>query len=149
MKKKIPWWLTVLLVGVLAFALIQLIPYGKAHTNPPVINSPQWADATTKDMVTRACYDCHSNETHWPWYTNIAPASWLVQRDVDEGRRRLNFSEWPTSLVAQQGLMQEAVGQLQEGEMPPFQYLLIHTDVKFTQSQNQQLANGMLNSVPK
>jgi hypothetical protein len=149
MKRKLPWWLTVIIVGIVLLGLIQLVPYGKAHTNPLVINEPQWVDATTKDMVTRGCYDCHSNETTWPWYGNIAPASWLVQRDVDEGRRRLNFSEWPTNPVAQLGLMEASVEQIQEGEMPPFQFLLIHSNAKFTPTEKLQLIDGMLKSVTK
>jgi hypothetical protein len=140
--------MTVLIVGVVALALIQLVPYGRNHTNPTVVNEPKWDTAVTKDMVTRACYDCHSNSTHWPWYTNVAPASWLVQRDVDQGRRRLNFSNWPTDSAEQKIRMEDAVGIIQEGEMPPFQYLL-HSDAKFTVAEKDQLIKGMLNSVSK
>lgn len=82
-----------LIVGVVVFALIQLVPYGRDHDNPPVTQAPEWDSVRTEQLAVDACYDCHSNETEWPWYTNIAPMSWLIQRDVDGGREELNFSE--------------------------------------------------------
>ena len=82
---------------VVLMAFIQLIPFGRAHANPPVLQEPNWDSPQTRDLASRACFDCHSNETTWPWYSNVAPVSWLVQRDVDEGREKLNFSEWGTA----------------------------------------------------
>jgi len=79
-----------LLVGV-AIA-IQAVPYGRHHGNPPVLAEPSWDSPQTRVLTARACFDCHSNATVWPWYSNIAPISWLVQHDVDEGRRAVNFS---------------------------------------------------------
>lgn len=69
--------------AVLLFALLQLVPYGRNHTNPPAVSQIAWDSPQTLDLAQRACFDCHSNETKWPWYTNIAPFSWLIQRDVD------------------------------------------------------------------
>ncbi len=86
-----------LVLAAAGFGLLQLVPYGRNHTNPPVAAEPAWASAQTRALAVRACFDCHSNETTWPWYSNVAPVSWLIQRDVDEGRRRLNFSEWNTT----------------------------------------------------
>ena len=80
------------LVGL--FLLIQVIPYGRDHSNPPVTAEPAWDSQRTEALARAACFDCHSNETEWPWYTNVAPMSWLIQRDVDEGRRKRNYSEW-------------------------------------------------------
>jgi mono/diheme cytochrome c family protein len=80
----------VLLVAV----LIQLIPFGHSHTNPPEAGEPAWNSPATRELIHRACFDCHSNESVWPWYSNVAPVSWLVQRDVNEGRSHLNFTEW-------------------------------------------------------
>jgi hypothetical protein len=74
---------------------IQLVPYGRDHGNPPVTGEPTWDASETRALVKQACFDCHSNETEWPAYASIAPVSWLVQRDVNEGRAVLNFSEWP------------------------------------------------------
>ncbi len=76
------------------FLLIQAVPYGRNHANSPNRTEPTWDSPTTRQLAVRACYDCHSNETIWPWYSNVAPVSWLVQRDVEEGRDEVNFSEW-------------------------------------------------------
>jgi hypothetical protein len=84
-----------MVVAVVAlFALAQAIPYGRSHTNPATIAEPRWDSAQTRRLAAGACFDCHSNLTTWPWYSKIAPVSWLVQRDVDGGRAALNFSEW-------------------------------------------------------
>src|SRR5215831_3235209 len=77
-----------------ALVLIQLIPFGREHTNPPVTQEPAWDSPGTRELAKRACFDCHSNETVWPWYSRVAPVSWLTQRDVNGGRRHVNFSEW-------------------------------------------------------
>jgi hypothetical protein len=69
----------VIAMGVLILA--QLVPYGR-NPNPPVQQEPPWNLAETRVLTERACFDCHSNETRWPWYSNVAPVSWLVQRDV-------------------------------------------------------------------
>jgi hypothetical protein len=88
--QKIAWWVVIAL-GV-ALLTIQLVPYGHSHENPRVRAEPPW-DPGVRTLAVRACFDCHSNETVWPWYSNVAPASWLTQSDVDEGRKHLNFSE--------------------------------------------------------
>ena len=91
-------WIRTIFLGlgivVVMGLLIQVIPYGHDHTNPPVVNEPNWDSPQTREITKRACFDCHSNETVWPWYSNIAPVSWLVYRDVSDGREHLNFSEW-------------------------------------------------------
>ena len=69
------WW-TVLAVAILLFIGIQVVPYGHARTNPPVMAEPAWDSAATRELARQACFDCHSNETEWPWYSNIAPFSW-------------------------------------------------------------------------
>src|SRR5919112_1245512 len=74
--------------------LIQVIPYGHAHTNPPDTGEPQWDSPRTRELVVQACYDCHSNHTVYPWYANIAPTSWLTQHDIDTARSYLNFTDW-------------------------------------------------------
>lgn len=113
-----------LAVGLLLVAslAIQLVPYGRAHDNPPVISEPQWDSPRTRELFFTTCGDCHSNETRWPWYSNIAPISWLVQRDVDEGRAACNVSEW--------GQAKQDCGDSAEtlagGSMPPRSYVLLH-----------------------
>jgi hypothetical protein len=132
------------------FGLAQLVPYGRNHTNPQVVQEPKWDSPQTLALAQRACFDCHSNETKWPWYSNVAPASWLVQRDVDEGRRRLNFSEWNSAVTAQRGRgrnPQEISGIVLQGEMPPLQYTLIHADARLSQIEKQALADGLIASL--
>lgn len=68
-----------------AILAIQLVPYGRNHANPSLGQEPAWDSAQTRELTARACFNCHSNETVWPWYSNIAPASWPIQRDVDKG----------------------------------------------------------------
>jgi hypothetical protein len=87
----------------------------------------------------RACFDCHSNETVWPWYSNIAPVSWLVQRDVNGGRRHLNFSEWE---IPQQHA-KDVAEQVREGEMPPWFYLPMHPSARLTSTEKQALVEGV------
>jgi hypothetical protein len=130
----------IVLVGIVLLVLIQFIPYGKDHSNPPVVSEPTWDSQQTHDLAQAACFDCHSNETVWPWYSNIAPISWLVYRDVAEGRRHLNFSDWQNSRLREPG---ELVSAVSEGEMPPFQYLLMHPTANLSSTQKTQLADGL------
>ena len=126
------------LIGVVVFALIQLIPYGRSHKNPPVVLEPAW-DAQARAIAKKACFDCHSNETVWPWYSNIAPVSWLVQRDVDEGRSKLNFSDWGHNVRS----VAEIADEIQGGDMPPGQYKLLHPAAKLTDAERQTLIQGL------
>ena len=81
-------------IVVLIVAVAQLVPYGRADSNPPVVQEPAWDSAQTRALFARACNDCHSNETVWPAYSYVAPISWLVVHDTLDGRRQLNFSAW-------------------------------------------------------
>jgi hypothetical protein len=142
MAKKILVTIAVLMGLCLCMVVfIEVIPYGRNHTNPPVVQEPKWDSPQTRVLAKRACFDCHSNETVWPWYSNIAPVSWLVQHDVDEGRGRLNFSEWtPGQMGDQRSKVGEAV---QEGEMPPAVYLLQHPNASLKPEETQALAQGL------
>lgn len=131
--------------------LIQFVPYGHNHTNPPVVQEPAWDSPQTKALFQRACADCHSNNTNWGWYTNIAPFSWLIQRDVEEGRSRLNLSECGVARPNNRGEegregIREAGEVILRGEMPPLQYTLIHPVARLTPSERQALALGLDNS---
>lgn len=129
----------ILLVVVVLFGLVQLVPYGRDHSNPPVRQEPNWDSPHTHELVAGACFDCHSNETVWPWYSNIAPVSWLVQRDVDEGRSILNFTEWQ----ARQPATGEITEVIREGEMPPVQYRLMHAAARLSTEEKDALVNGL------
>jgi hypothetical protein len=96
----------------------QIVPFGGEQTNPPVQAEPQWDSPLTRSLAVRTCYDCHSNETVWPWYSKIAPASWIVRGDVNQGRRELNFSEWHR----RQKEAGEAAKVVRSGAMPPWYY---------------------------
>ena len=131
-------------VGLALFVVFQVVPYGKNHANPPVVSELNWDSQSTHDLARRACFDCHSNETVWPWYSKIAPVSWLVYRDVAEGRNRFNFSDWQNSYLKDAGEFSEVIS---EGEMPPFQYLLMHSNAKLTTAEKQQLVTGLQKSL--
>ncbi len=115
------------------FVLIQVIPYGRNHTDPPVVSEPTWDSPPNQSLAARACLDCHSNDTTWPWYSNIAPISWLVQHDVDEGRQRLNLSEWGQRRQE----TDEIYRLINNGEMPPSQFLFLHPEAKLTEGEKQ------------
>lgn len=133
----------VIVVAVVFFVTLQLVPYGRDHTNPPVVQEPNWDSPTTRTLAQRACFDCHSNETVWPWYSNIAPISWLVAHDVFEGRGRLNFSDWSTGGRG----AQEIARRVQSGRMPPSFYLPLHPTARLTADEKAQLVTGLQNSL--
>jgi mono/diheme cytochrome c family protein len=130
-------WLLVGL-GVLLVA-VQFVPYGRDHENPPVTAEPTWDSPITRDLAVRACFDCHSNQTRWPWYSNIAPMSWLVQRDIDEGREELNWSEWGPGSEGD-----ESAETVLEGSMPPGAYTLLHPEARLTDQEIDALAAGLV-----
>ena len=141
MKKTLSKFIILFIIGAFAlFVLIQLVPYGRAHTNPPVVQEPQWDSPQTRELMQRACFDCHSNETVWPWYSNIAPVSWLVQRDTDEGREKLNFSEWGRG----EQEVDEIFEVVKEGEMPLPIFLITHPEARFTPVETEALIAGIL-----
>ncbi len=134
--------LLLLLVAILAagFLLIQLVPYGRAHDNPSVVSEPNWDSPQTRELAQRACFDCHSNETVWPWYSNVAPVSWLLQRHVEEGRHKLNFSDWSRS----EGEEAEEMGEsVVKGSMPLANYLWTHPVARLTDAERTALADGL------
>ncbi len=126
---------------VIVFALIQFVPYGKSHTNPPVTGEPEWNSDRTRELFFRTCGDCHSNETVWPWYTSIAPASWLAQFDVEHGREYFNVSEWGRP-GKNEG--EEAAEEVRKGKMPPFFYLPLHPEANLDADEKQELIDGLV-----
>ena len=158
MRKVFTWKNVLIALGVVVVIgiLIQLVPFGRNHDNPAVVKEPNWDSPQTRALAKRACFDCHSNESVWPWYSNIAPVSWLVYNDVQEGRRRLNFSDWGATTTeageesargeGQEGAT-EVLNVIQGGEMPPLQYLLMHPTARLTADEKQQLIEGLRNSL--
>ena len=132
------WVRPVLLVGV-ALLVIQLVPYGRDHTNPPVTGTPPWASEQAAVLFDRACADCHSNTTRWPWYSNVAPVSWLLTMDVREGREELNVSRWDRD----PGEVDEAAETILEGEMPPRTYVWLHPDADLSEEEARILVDAL------
>jgi len=130
----------VAIAAVILFVVIQLVPYGRGHANPAVIAEPAWDSPQTRELFFRACKDCHSHETDWPWYASIAPASWLLQYDVEEGRSHFNVSRWG------QGKQDadEAASMVRKGEMPPWFYLPAHPEAQLTDAEAQALIGGLV-----
>jgi hypothetical protein len=130
----------VLLVVGAIFVVIQAVPYGRAHDNPPVTGTPNWNSERTRELFYRSCADCHSNETRWPWYSSIAPVSWLIQSDVNEGRSHFNVSEWGRP----ENDGDEAAHEVREGEMPLWFYLPLHPEARLEAGEKQELISGLV-----
>jgi mono/diheme cytochrome c family protein len=130
------WSLTGLLLLMVA---AQAVPYGRDHDNPPVAAEPAWDTSATRELARRACFDCHSNETRWPWYSNVAPLSWLIQRDVEEGRHELNWSEWGSDSEGD-----ESAETVIEGSMPPDTYAILHPEARLSDQEIDALVVGLV-----
>ncbi len=121
------------LIGLMAVAQVFRID----KTNPPV-EGALVAPPQIESLMRRACYDCHSNETVWPWYSNVAPVSWLVARDVKEGRRELNFSQWGAYTEAKKvKKLKETAKEVAKGKMPPWYYVLAHPEAGLSPDEQQ------------
>jgi hypothetical protein len=126
--------------GLLVLAVllgIQFIPVER--TNPEVrldVSAPAQVDS----ILRPACYDCHSNETRWPWYSHVAPVSWFVAGHVHEGRGDLNFSEWPAfDFELQANLFHDIEEQVLKGKMPLRSYQLLHPEARLSQRDREVL----------
>ncbi len=125
--------------------LIQALPLGRPSKNPPVVKGPPWNAPATEALARKACFDCHSNETRWPWYAWVAPVSWLVTDDVEEGRRHLNFSRFDQP----QRHADDAAEEVRSGDMPPSNYLLLHPDARLSDADRAALSQGLEASFPR
>lgn len=132
-----------LLVLGLAFGVMQF--FGPAKTNPPVDETKIIAASTPvpaeiSAILTRACYDCHSNQTRWPWYSHVAPVSWFVVGHVNDARRHLNFSEWAAyNSKRMKRKLEEIKEEVQDGAMPLPSYLPLHPEAKLSPTDVQAL----------
>lgn len=114
----------------IVFGVIQLMPVDRS--NPPVETEVP-ASAEVRAVLRRACYDCHSNETVWPWYSRVAPVSWLMAKDVREGRKALNFSTWNRLGTKDRvDALEESWEEVEEGEMPLWFYLPPHPEARLS-----------------
>ena len=125
-----------ILIGVAGIIIaIQFIPVDRS--NPPVEGDLMEA-TELKTVFKKSCYDCHSNETIWPWYSYVAPVSWLVADDVHKGRKHLNFSNWQNIEVRKVAKAKEEIWEMvSEGEMPLGKYVLLHPEAKLSEKDKQ------------
>ena len=132
------------ILKVAAAALVVFLVVAQAFridkSNPPV-ESDLNAPPQVNEVMRRSCYGCHSNEVVWPWYADVAPASWLVAYDVQEGRKELNFSVWGTySQAKRQKKLKEITETITEGEMPPWYYVYpLHMEARLSQADRAAL----------
>jgi hypothetical protein len=133
--------LYIVIGGLALFALIQLVPIDRV--NPPTSLEPKWSTPEARALAKEHCFQCHSNETEWPWYSYVAPASWLIKWDVVNGRDKFNFSEWDKH----PGELDEMIGEIQDGGMPPLQYTLFHPNSKLDTQQKQTLIDALTASL--
>jgi hypothetical protein len=126
-------------IAIVAFLLIQLVPY--RISNASTRQEPKWDSPRTRALAVRACFDCHSNETKTPWYGKIAPVSWWLTNHVDDGRAKLNFSDYQTSGRHRHSAAETVLN----GSMPPsyFTWFGLHASAKLTPTEKQQLAAGL------
>jgi hypothetical protein len=130
--------------GVVAgalFLLLQVVPYGRMPSNPPVTGEPAWDSPRTRALAVRACFDCHSNETDEPWYSNVAPISWAISDHVESGRGKLNFSEFDQP----QEDADEAAEITEDGGMPPGYYTRfgLHSTARLSAAELAELVAGL------
>jgi hypothetical protein len=130
----------VVLLGFIAAQFVHLFVDNFQRSNPPVVTQVAWDSPETEEIVRMACYDCHSNESEWPWYAYIAPASWLVARDVNEGRAGLNFSEPLGEIDGER--VADMIWHI-ENDMPPPLYIVLHPEADLSDEQRAQLIAGI------
>lgn len=129
-------------LGVIVIGVSQVVTV--PHDNPPVQTPITWDSEQTRQLVYSTCMDCHSNETTWPWYSYIAPSSWLTSLHVRDGRQQLNLSEMDSMPAFQRANVAENMAnQIRSGSMPPKDYLILHPDARLTDEQKEQLIQGL------
>lgn len=140
-----------LVVLLVAFIIIQFFPIDKS--TPPIDKGMDFLSIKNTPepiakIITTSCYDCHSNESKYPWYSNIAPASWLLQNHIKEGRKHLNFSTFAMYEPKRQiKKMEECVEMIEKHEMPLESYYIGHQDAKITEVQRQDLIKYFKRSI--
>ncbi|MCB4235638.1 heme-binding domain-containing protein [Kaistella anthropi] len=133
----------ILVILLVAFILIQFFPIDKNNPAPTpqmdfltIKNTPE----STAKLIRNGCYDCHSNESKYPWYSNFQPVAWFLKDHIDEGRRKLNFSTFSTYEPKRQAhKLFEAIEMVEKDEMPLDSYTIIHSEAKYTEAQKQEV----------
>lgn len=130
-------------IPVALLVALQLVPYGRDRSAPPDGPKPAWSSAATADLARRACFDCHSNETRWPWYASVAPLSWRIWNHVREGREHLDFTAFDPTREKVADAAREAGESVTKKKMPPADYLLAHPEARLTAAEREALAAGL------
>lgn len=138
------WLVRIGVALAVLFVVAQLVPYGRDHENPTGAIEPAWASPEGRALVKRACFDCHSHETVWPWYSSVAPVSWIVQAHVEDGRKHLNFSAWDRAQKHAKHMAEE----VKDGEMPMPPYLLAHPEARLSPDEKTTLM-AALDALPR
>lgn len=131
-----------IILGVLIiFFMIQFVPYGHDHNNPKTKSQISWDSNTTKKLFEASCADCHSYNTKWPWYSYVAPVSWMITHHVNEGRENFNISMYN---IQKHNKTKDAAHELEENEMPLLGYTLLHKEARLSKENKQKLINGLI-----
>jgi hypothetical protein len=133
-----------LVAVVVVFLAAQAVPYGRDHSNAPITGEPEWATPQTRELMKRACFDCHSNEVNWPWYSNVAPMSWALWKHVEDGRNKVNYSEFDL----RQREADESLEEVEQGSMPPPYYTFggLHSEANLSADELAALIDGLANT---
>jgi len=138
-------------IGLALLAVLVVIQFfGIDKENPPVDSSQDFMavaapPADVAEMLKTACYDCHSHETAYPWYSNIAPVSWWLKDHIDHGREELNFSKWGTYKAEKAAhKAEESAEEVEEQHMPIKPYLITHADARLSDEQRERLATWFM-----
>jgi hypothetical protein len=137
-------------IAIVGFLVMQVFPMGRVFSsvlrdpNPPAAAPVVWTSAESEAIVRKACYDCHSNETVWPWYSNIAPVSWLTTHDVNEGRAVLNFSDYDPN---EYHLDPEDIAWHVNNDMPLWFYIPLHPESRLSDAEKEVLIQGIVDSL--
>ena len=128
-------------VLVVGFGLMQAMPYGRDRTAPPVTGEPTWSSVATRDLMVRACSQCHSSEVKYPAHAGIAPTSWAVQWQIEEARGAVNYSQFATD----PGRADDTIEVIRNGSMPPayFARFGINPEAKLTDAERAALITGL------
>ena len=129
-------------VAIAALGGSLIHPFGppSGHASNQTVLREAQIDPQTLAIVQRACQNCHSEQTQWPWYSHVAPVSWLIARDVKEARSHMNLSRWPDYSVDERMLLLSAIGSaVRNNAMPVQRYLLLHPEARLSDGERQQI----------
>jgi hypothetical protein len=148
MKKFLKYFLIFIIIALIGSQFVRPDRFTTAEVTSDDITKKLQVPQNVQDIFKRSCFDCHSNHTVWPWYTNVSPVSWLVADDVTKGRKKMNMSEWgKMSQSKQEKKLQDICDQITDGTMPLDKYLLIHKDAVLSQQEKDAICKWVTSLV--